>query len=321
MKILLSYVHYPLSVAKFFKAAFKTLGHEVWSAGPCAYGQIPWQPATDFSAYADIPDLELFPGEHGLVHSYPIEPVLEACPWTPSLIVQIDAGFHLKGGYVRTPIVLVGTDPHCLDYHSQSEYANVFFIMQEYYAKDYLDVAGKVGGGPVPLWLPYCYDPEVHYWDPLAEKEYDVCFIGVMYPERRALLGQIAASGVKTFSAQGILFEEGTAYYNRSRIALNLSSREDLPMRWWEGLAYRNCVVTNRVPDLDELAGQDCREGEHYLAYDTPEECVEVIQKVLAEPRRLNQIADAGYVWVQQKTYARRAQTIIEAVFGEEVPS
>lgn len=659
MKVLMSYTHYPLSVAKFFRDGFRTLGHEVFTVGPCSYGVIPWQPDTDFSEHQDVPGAELFPQEYGELYSYPVQEAVGKAPWQPDLVVEIDAGFHLKGGYHFSPLVLVGTDPHCvagdtlvatgqgilsvqeavgfpvtvhdktgevgckgiiqnghkptrrieletgqqltctddhlletpkgfvradavklgdklilacgtysppkgtaqdyaigfvlgafqgdgsfgkegfvrftlhkykktsvadaiksglrqgfgidhvteynhresensvvlqarrwglyrflkqcdlknghmplyirrgtknmiagylaglfatdgcsfkgrlqfstkwsslahelqtvlfylgvptslskqtnkkgsykpgatlwtlfvrtgagtekfsdlvgeipdkeyrrttrrrgvsngiiqkfkvvkvegavknmpekrvlepvydvldtangtflasgfsvhncLDYHEQSQYVNNFYVMQHCHIEDYTSAAGKIGGGPVPQWLPYCYDPAIHYWEP-KEKVYDVCFIGVLYPERKTLVARLQQAGFKVFSAQGILFEEGTSYYNQSHISLNLSSRQDLPMRFWEGMAYRNCVVTNRVPDLEQLAEWGCVEGREYLAYSDPAECVEVIKSILAWPERMWEIATAGWVWVQRHTYARRAAAILEGTLGE----
>lgn len=261
-RVALSYRHYPLSVARFFRAAFERLGHEVLTIGPFE-PSIPWQQDTDYSQYWDVPTIELFtaPG----AASYPLEQAraegLEA--WKPDALVMIDAGFHLAGGWNKVPIALVATDPHCLfGYGETAKSCNAFFVMQEHYLHRYLEGAGQAGYWPPPEWLPYCYDPQVHYWTPGVEPEYDVAFVGVLYPERQRMIRALQAAGLRVLARQGVLFEEGTALYARAKVALNLSSRLDLPMRWWEGLAYRRLVFTNRVPDLALLEGQGCHPAE-----------------------------------------------------------
>jgi len=305
-RVVLSYAHFPISVARFFKMGFRKLpGVEVFSVGPCSYGVIPWQPHTDFSAYQDVPDLELFPVVAG---SYPAKDVLEQLDFTPEGVVMIDAGFYLSGGTAELPRALIGTDPHCLNYHEQAKLVNAVYIMQHCYM--YKTENAR--------WLPYCYEPDVHYWDPDAPKEHDITFIGVLYPERIELLEQMRSAGLRVHYEQGRLMEEGTAFYNRGHIAWNLSSRNDLPMRFWEGLAYRNLVVTNRVSDLEKLAEMGCREGEHYIAYDRddPQEMLEKLRYYCeaAHAEERERIATAGWVWVQQHTYACRAKQVLDSI-------
>lgn len=327
-RIALAYRHYPLSVARFFRRAFLRLGHEVRTIGPFE-PTIPWQPGTDYARYWDIPDIEIFP-EGG---SYPMAEAraqgLEA--WKPDALVMIDAGFHLAGGWNKVPIALVATDPHCLNYHEQAKSANAFFVMQEHYLHKYLEGAGHAGYWPPPEWLPYCYDPQIHYWAPGIQPEYDVAFVGVLYPERQRMLEALEHAGLKVLARQGVLYEEGTALYAQGKVALNLSSRLDLPMRFWEGLAYRRLVFTNRVPDLALLEGQGCHPYMHYIPYESTYDeskspaawVIPDLDDLIAKLRLYcgdaweeegQRIADAGYVWVQPHTYEARAKRILESL-------
>jgi len=313
-RVVLSYIHYPISVGRFFKMGMRKLdGIEVFSVGPCSYGLIPWQPQTDFSAYQDVPNLELFPAES---HRYPVKAMLDQLDFAPDALVMVDAGFHLHGGTPGLPAALIGTDPHCLNYRKQAALVNAIWIMQKVYMTAY---EVTIPGLSIhPEWLPYCYEPVIHYWDPDAEKDHDITFVGVLYPERVDLLEAMRSMGLSVHYEQGRLMEDGTAIYNRGHIAWNLSSRDDLPMRFWEGLAYRNLVVTNRVSDLKELEAWGCFEGEHYVAYDRddPDEMLEKLA-YYCDPYHFGErdaIATAGWVWVQQHTYANRAKKVLHSL-------
>lgn len=316
LRILLSYSHFPISVGRFFKMGFRSLPRvEVFSVGPCSHGLLPWQPQTDFSAYADVPDLELYP-DPSAPYQYPIQDVLREVPFAPDAIVMVDAGFHLHGGAPLHKCALIATDPHCLDYFEQAGEVNAFFVMQKAYMSKY-----EVDKPPVrlqPQWLPYCYEPSVHYWDPDAPKEQNVTFVGVLYPERIELLERMVAAGVSVRYEQGRLMEEGTAIYNRGDIAWNLSSRDDLPMRFWEGMAYRNLVVTNRVSDLKDLQAWNLYENKHYIAYnrEDPGELMDKLRYYTdrAHADELEAIATAGWVWVQRHTYGHRARMVLNAL-------
>ncbi len=316
MRVLMSYAHYPISVGRFFKLGLQRLpGVEVFDVGPCSWGVLPWQPQTDFSAQQDAPALELFP-DPAQPYIYSLRDLLARLPFTPDAIFMVDAGFHLHGGYDKTPSLLIATDPHCLDYFEQAQEVNAFFVMQKAYMPKY-DVQ-RPGLSIQPQWLPYCYCPDTHYWDPDAQIEHDVTFVGVLYPERVERLQAMQAAGLSVRFEQGRLMQDGTAIYNRGRIAWNLSSRDDLPMRFWEGLAYRNLVVTNRVTDLAHLAAWGCVEGRHYVAYER-DDVQGMLDKLRyycdpAHAEEREAIATAGWVWVQRHTYDLRARMALEGL-------
>jgi hypothetical protein len=316
IRVLLSYAHYPISVGRFFKLGLRRLpGVEVFDVGPCSWGVLPWQPQTDFSEQQDAPWMELFP-DPAAPYVYPLKEVLTRMEFSPDVIVMVDAGFHLHGGYPHVPSILIATDPHCLDYFEQAQEVNAFFVMQKAYMGKYQ--IQQPGISIRPQWLPYCYCPETHYWTPDAEIDHDVTFVGVLYPERIELLEAMQAAGLSVRFEQGRLMRDGTAIYNRGRIAWNLSSRDDLPMRFWEGLAYRNLVVTNRVSDLKDLQVWGCIEGQHYVAYDRadPREMLDKLRYYCdpAHAGELDAIATAGWVWVQRHTYDLRARMALEGV-------
>src|SRR4030067_110003 len=95
MKVLLSYIHFPVSCGRRLKRAFRNLGHDVFSIGPYTGGYIPWQPNMDSSKYADVPDIEIIqnrgPKEVERVVSRAVE------SFAPDMIVQCDAHFVIDG--------------------------------------------------------------------------------------------------------------------------------------------------------------------------------------------------------------------------------
>jgi hypothetical protein len=208
--------------------------------------------------------------------------------------------------------VVIATDPHAFPAHYYQESfrdADVMYMMQACYAKPFRDI-----GLPV-RWLPYAFDPEFHYWNPNTHKTHFVTLItGLMYPERILAKQQLEVARFSVFNEGGYLFDEGCEIYNRGVIALNWSSRKDLPMRFWEGLAYRNVVLTDRAWDLPLVAEQfGIREDEHYLAFDTVEELIHKANMVRANPSHYAAVAARGYaaVWAGQHTYTTRAAQIL----------
>jgi hypothetical protein len=251
----------------------------------------------------------------GAVKNYPHKRVLEPV----YDVLNTDNGSFLANGI---------SVHNCIGYSETAKSVNAFLVMQETYMRQYVPHGGQTGMWPPPEWLPYCYSPEVHYWTPGVEPEYDVCFVGVLYPERQRMLRALQDAGLKVLSAQGVLYEEGTALYAKAKVALNLSSRLDLPMRFWEGLAYRRLVFTNRVPDLALLEPWGCHPYTHYIPFDAEysegDSWVRPNLDDLIAKLRLycgpaweeegRAIADAGYVFVQPHTYQARAKQILRAL-------
>lgn len=302
----MSYQHYPLSVAKFFKSAFKRVGHEVFSVGPY-HERIPWAPQNTYAEYQDVPDLLMPSGVVGNFEYVLNHPLVE--DFAPEVCYQFDAAYSLRYRNWETPpmkTVHIATDPHCIDYVNQFKQAHYPVIMQKHYGLKYIEEDFS------PQWLPYAFDPLIHYWNPKARKEWDVTLIsGLMYENRKRALAAFTNAGLKVKHVVGALYTEGTELYNKGRIAFNWSSERDLPMRFWEGLAYRNVVLTNRVPDLAEFP--EFIEGVHYLAFSTVEEAVEKALWVVKHEEEAEKMATLGYarVWIGRHTYNQRVQRLL----------
>lgn len=301
----MTYLHYPMSVGIFFKRAFKRLGCEVYSAGPF-FDTLPWT-NRDVKKHCDYPDAVMADTSNPLA-----EKVVPLFAKRPDLIVQVDAGYRIRGRFETIPNAVIATDPHAFPanyYQDSFRDADLHYMMQASYSKPMMAI-----GIPV-RWLPYAFDPEMHYWNPHAPKTHFVTMItGLMYPERIQAKQRLEIERFSIFNESGHLFDEGTEKYNQGIIALNWSSRKDLPMRFWEGLAYHNVVLTDRCWDLPLVAEQfGIKEGEHYLAFDTVDDMAEKAKWVRDNRHAAEDIAAKGYaqVWSALCTYTERAKQIL----------
>jgi glycosyltransferase involved in cell wall biosynthesis len=296
MKVLMSFAHYPMCGGNFFKWAFEREGHEVYSVGPYSGDVVPWEGNPRFPKYVFPPDMAIAP-----TTAFPLQTVLEQMPWKPDLIFQVDAGFHLVGDSGDIPNALFATDPHFLDYSEQSKTVDFFFNPQPSTFMKY----------PKGIFLPWAYDPEVHFPNADAKQIYDVVFIGLMYDKRKESI-DLLQRFCKVFARNaGIIYDECREYYNQGKIAFNWSSNDDIPMRIFEGMAYGNLMVTNRITGMELLF----KEGKHYVGFDTIDELIDKIKYYLEHEDELFKIAECGYMEVEKHTYDNRVKQIIKEVF------
>ena len=310
MKIVVSYLGYPLTMATWFiRALQRRKDVELTRVAPYTGTWIPWsKPDTDprlgmnvSSKYLDPPEIAL-PQSMANIHLHP-QMLVDKLPKDIDLWLQIDAGWHLS---VRPPakiVALIETDPHVLKrwYDLPKSYSDFTFCMQSnYMEKD-------------EIYLPYAYDPTVHY--PIKtlyphEKEYDVCLVGLLYPQRAALINKLRSDGLSVFYDIGLIFDDYNEVYNKSRIALSWSTLDDLPARVWEGMAMGLPVVTNRVPDLKHFFVED----EDYIGFDDLEEARWQVLRLTRNSLLESLIGDHGKETVEPHTYDARIQTILETV-------
>lgn len=302
-KLLISHAHYPLSVARFFKWAFQRLGVPVLSVGPYS-PTIPWAAHLDYTEYVDVPDIEMPRDMVGSLDYVMQHDKVRA--FRPDVLVQFDAGYKLMGRRPNIPWVHVATDPHVeLGYTTAFEECDKPIVMQKTWLKRKYQRFG-------PNYMAYAFDPFVHYYRPMPKSHDATLITGLMYPPRKQAVDSLRKEGVSVFNEAGLIYTEGTEMYLRGRIALNWSSNEDLPMRFWEGMAYRNVVLTNRIEELDYWP--EFIDGKDYLSFATVEECVQKAKWVLSHPEAADKIARNGHakVWITKQTYTQRAKQILD---------
>lgn len=276
-------------MGRYFQFALMGMGHEVITAGPYSHGRIPWDERFYYPTYKLPPFIETPDGNVMLSR------VLEHCK--PDLIIQAGDTIFMPG---KSPVpnVMIATDPHAVDYTQRRLYADYFFNMQHHYMK------------PGDYWLPYAYEPAIHSFTN-QKNEFDIVLSGLQYPNRVAFMDEMKKRGYKVLNTLGLIYDDYTMAYNKGKIAFVWSSKQDLPARFWEGLAMKRLVLTNRVPDLAQL---EFVEGEDYVGFDTLEEAVEKAQYYLAHDEEREKIAANGWKKVQPHTYEARCKQLLEIV-------
>jgi len=298
MKILMSYKHYPMCGANFFRWAMEELGHEVFSVGYFSGETMPWAHSPKFPKYVFPPDLAL----KNDVPSFPLAAIKDKVPWKPDLILEIDAGFYMSNKpkeWEDVPIAMFATDPHFLEYTVQHQFVDFFFNPQPMALAKY----------PKSIFLPWAYDPNIHK-PQIVDKIYDIVFVGALYAERENALKELAKK-YRVCVGESIIYDECTIIYNQGKIGFNWSSNDDIPMRIFENMAYGNAVFTNRITGLDLLF----KEGKHYIAFSDENELYEKANYYLSHEDELTKIALAGYDAVEEDTYKHRCNKILREVF------
>lgn len=294
MRVVLSSLWYPMSISRFYEAALRRRDDvELFTVGPYSGTWIPWAGGMNLlPKYAIQPDLPLPMGPHQT--RVPISFIEKQLPFEPDIWIQVDAGYHFMGKPTHGKNVIVGTDPHCLDYDYQRTLADTFYCMQACYAK------------PGDVYLPYAYDPAAHYPED-QPRNYDAVLLGLHYENRDRLVNELRKRGVNVLYDLGPSFDEARALYNQAPIALAWSSRDDLIARVFEGLAMGRLVVTNRVPDLPKFF----EENVDLAVFSSLGEAVEKVMILLENPERAKVMAESGRIAVKPHTWDARVEQIL----------
>lgn len=308
IKILLTYLVYPLAMATYFKKALEHRDDvDLKVAGIYTGAWIPWLGGmTVPTKYAIPPDIAL-PLTLG-TNEYPYELIKgQLGDWKPDLIIQVDAGFHAKYRPADGMVVTVATDPHAIPpdfYDVPRKYSDKFFNMQAVYSKQ-----GDV-------YLPYAYSKYDFYpvefvtpvTDTLVSRDTDAVLIGMPYEQRVQWVQELRKRGVSVIFENGPVFDEARALYNRGRIGLNWSSLDDLNCRAFELPAMKLCPVMNHVTDLPRFFTPD----EDYLQFGSLPEAIEKVMWAKLNPDRAQEIAERAYQKALPHTYDERVTTILK---------
>lgn len=299
IKVGFSYIAYPVAMPRYMlEALLRRDDVEVWCTGPYTGRRIPWLGGMFLpERYTREPD-------YALPMSMPprinYDEINARIPWEPDIWIEGNAGLVTMGRPRTKCYVVIGTDPHVLDYSEARTKADIFYSMQRPYMK------------PTDNWLPYGFDPIYHRrteksWE---EREYDISLVGLPYPDRKTFMHQIRSHGYSAYLENGPSYEDAWEIYNNSKLGLNLSSRQDTCARVFELLGLGLPAVLNRVPDLIDMF----TDGEDFVGFNTPQEGVREAIKLLRDPPRAQEIAENGWKAVQSHTWdARMEQVLIEA--------
>jgi len=301
IKVAFTYIVYPVAMARYMLEALRRRPDvEVWVAGPFTGRRIPWQGGMFLpQLYVDEPDLPL-PSSVPPEINYPF--VERHLPWTPDIWIEGNAGLQTIGRPKDGVYVVIGTDPHVLNYDVQRAKADMFYCMQRPYMK------------PGDRWLPYAFAPDWHKrtTTPWAKRSIDIALVGLPYPDRKRFMTQMRALGFNAYMKNGPAYRDAWEIYSDAKLGLNLSSRDDLTARVFELMAMGVVPIINRVSDLGLLF----TEGEHYIGFSTVHEGVNAATNALRDPESSMTIADAAARKVREDNHtwdARMERVLQEA--------
>lgn len=299
IKIGFSYIAYPVAMPRYMlEALLRRDDVEVWVAGPYTGRQIPWLGGMFLPAeYTREPNYSVPMSMPPTINYDAINGML---PFTPDIWIEGNAGLQTIGRPNAGVYVVIGTDPHVLDYSKARASADIFYAMQRPYMK------------PGDRWLPYGFDPVIHRKTekPWEEREHGISLVGLPYPDRKAFMNQIRARGYTAFMENGPAYEDAWAIYNNSKLGLNLSSRQDTCARVFELLGMGLPAVLNLVPDLTDMFN----DGEDFVGFRGVQDGVNKAIELLEDPVRAQAIAESGHAAVQDHTWDERMeQVLIEA--------
>lgn len=306
MNILIVANHYAICSARYMTDAFTRLGHTVKHVGKpmgrAIWGltlpeRYVWTPDSDVDLYCDNSDGWSVCGpEFDLIIVMDSDPtILDDVPnWA----------YHS----VMSPVIVYGVDNHVRDY--RRPYFDHYFLAHR-------NVSVMAWGVDHPFNKPYpdmthlpcAYDP-VYFTPstiPYAEREYDVCMIGYMYPQRWDVANRLKAAGVKVLAGTGLVYESCAAAYQNSRISLCLSVAGDVAQRVFETAACGCVIVSDKCADFDLLKPPGI-----WLIENDP---VAEIQAILADPDTAQNMAAQSTMWANNAhRWDNRAQVIVEWV-------
>lgn len=180
-------------------------------------------------------------------------------------------------------------------------------------------------------YLPVCYDPVIYYDDPAVPRPSAVGFIGGANPVRNAYLTTLATRNLLSYVVGGpfspqvqrlsrghnIPASQTADWYRKTQIVINIFrsqhhyNREQIPAtsanpRVYEATACGALVVSEWRPELDTI----CPE---MPTFRSPEECVDMIADLLAQPDKLEATRRACMARLKPHTYAARLKTVLQA--------
>ena len=299
IKIAVGGIHFPLSMMSYFIRALKRRDDvDLWTFGPFTGSWTPWMYGMRMDEkYVVAPDLPL---SRNLINKLIPSDVINAqMPWIPDLTLFIDAGWHTSNRPKGNIVALVETDPHVLRpiYVLPKSYSDISFCMQQ----NYMEGDEK--------YLPYAYDPTVHFHENLPIIN-DGCLIGLQYPQRNQLVELLRKAGMKIHYSTGEIFDEYRKIYCSSKIALNWSTLQDMPARFWEALGMGLPLVSNNVPDIKNFFV----EGVDYLGFDNLQQAGQQFIRLISDPLSAEIIANSGHKKVLGHTYDERISQVLKEV-------
>lgn len=290
MHVVVSAIWYPVAIARYILDALRRVdGLEITTVGIKTGTYIPWHGGMRLpESYVYNPDIEI--GKIG-TRMVPIRYVENLLPKPPDVWIQVDAAFYLHGKPTHGKNIIIGTDPHVINYDAQRIFADDFYCMQSPYIKN------------GDKYLPYAYDPVWHRPVEKTEPIYDVAMVGMMYRKRIRFIQML---GVKRFFAEcGLAYDDARAVYSSAIVSFNYSSKLDLTARVFELAAMGVPFAANEVPDLKLIF------GDTIPTFAGIDDGVKIIRDLLNDESYRAEATRVALDVVQKHTWDARVQQVL----------
>lgn len=290
-------IFYPLFMGRYMlEALLRRKDVEVWTAGPFTGRWIPWEGGMNLpQKYVYTPN---FPMPANVPATLNWSIVEAKAPWEPDIWINVSSTLVTKGRPKQGIYTVIAADPHVLNYDKERAKSDLFYNMQRPYLK------------PGDRWLPYGYDPVWHAQTDvdISNRNIDATLLGMAYPDRTKLTDALKAAGRTVIYSLGECYEDARTIYHRSVVGLNWSSLQDTTARCYEIMGYGIVPVLNRVPDLMQMF----KDGQDFLGFDTVEEAVGQVKRVMDDSKLAEEIGFNARRAVEPHSWDARMEQVLE---------
>lgn len=209
---------------------------------------------------------------------------------------------HLAEGIMKV-LYLIDTHTSLPEDLVMSRMADLVFCAQ----KEAADEIAK--SHPAVFWLPLACDPVLHYKE-VFEKQFDLAFIGgVADPRRERMLRILGERYPNSFIGRAPRERIGEIY-SSSRIVVNIAVKDDLNMRFFEGLCSGSLLMTDSIVNsgMDALLREDDRP--FCTLYRDLDDLLQKIDYYLDHDAERELIAVRGREFSAAHTYRHRWESI-----------
>ncbi|MFQ5559019.1 MAG: glycosyltransferase [Nitrospinota bacterium] len=307
--VLLAYVSYPVTTARYFEKSLRKIGSVV-TVGP--------EIGEDIIKAWNLENMKepVKPQDISCGNDVTIPQILTSLPegWSPELFLWIESVY----GYFPGEINRLGCPTACylIDSHINLSWHLKWALNFDYVfvaQREYIPAFKKAGCSNVD-WLPLACDAEIH-GKIECEKIYDIGFVGSItanHTRRKNLLECLSRKGFQVHIERSFL-KEMTKTFSSSKIVFNNAIKNDLNMRVFEALASGSFLLTDRAAGsgLEEMFTN----RKHLVIFEDNDIEKEAEYYLKNESER-EEIAAAGMEEVLSKhTYDHRALEMLGKIF------
>jgi Glycosyl transferases group 1/Glycosyl transferase family 2 len=200
----------------------------------------------------------------------------------------------------------------------------------------FINDPGTLDRHPRAHYLPVCYDPRHHFYQPGVERKYLTGFIGGYNRQREEFLEQLSQRGLLSYVIGGpwrkpsvnalclsgnIPATETANLYRETKIVLNIFrithhyNRAGIPAtslnpRVYEAAQCGALVISEKRAEMENI----CPE---MPVFETTDELVKTVEELVADPARFERVRRACVRQLAAHTYARRLSTVLSIALDQ----